>query len=104
MAWMKVQGQHYRTIWPNESNNRIIRLIDQRFLPHQFVIEEVGTPDEMAVAIQEMHARRAGVSGAAGAGDRHRAARRAAPGAALQDDRDEPATRLNGARPRGGEP
>ena len=62
---MKVRGQHYRTIWPNESDKRLIRLIDQRFLPHRFVIEEVSTVQAMAEAIREMHVRGAGLIGAA---------------------------------------
>ena len=62
---MNVRGQHYRTIWPNESDHRVIQLIDQRFLPHRFVIEEVRTVDEMAAAIREMHVRGAGLIGAA---------------------------------------
>ena len=62
---MKVRGQHYRTIWPDEPDERVIRLIDQRFLPHRFVIEEVRTVDEMATAIREMHVRGAGLIGAA---------------------------------------
>ncbi|MEY2505879.1 MAG: methylthioribose-phosphate isomerase [Verrucomicrobiota bacterium] len=43
----------------------MIQLIDQRFLPHRFVIEEVRTVSEMAVAIREMHVRGAGLIGAA---------------------------------------
>jgi len=62
---VKVRGQHYRTIWPNELDNRVIQLIDQRFLPHRFVIEEVRTVDEMASAIRDMHVRGAGLIGAA---------------------------------------
>jgi methylthioribose-1-phosphate isomerase len=64
---VNVGGQHYRTIWPDESDNRVIRLIDQRFLPHRFVIEEVRTVAQMAVAIREMHVRGAGLIGAAAA-------------------------------------
>jgi methylthioribose-1-phosphate isomerase len=62
---MKVRGQHYRTIWPAKSNGQVIQLIDQRFLPHRFVIEEVRTVDGMATAIREMHVRGAGLIGAA---------------------------------------
>ncbi|PYI75464.1 MAG: S-methyl-5-thioribose-1-phosphate isomerase, partial [Verrucomicrobia bacterium] len=40
---MKVGGQHFRTIWLKPTNERVVQLIDQRFLPHQFVIEEVST-------------------------------------------------------------
>jgi methylthioribose-1-phosphate isomerase len=62
---VNVRGQHYRTIWPKPGEERVIQLIDQRFLPHQFVIEEVASVAEMAVAIREMHVRGAGLIGAA---------------------------------------
>lgn len=64
---MNVGGQHYRTIWPDKSDPRVIRLIDQRFLPHRFVMEEVRTVAQMAAAILEMHVRGAGLIGAAAA-------------------------------------
>jgi len=41
-----------------------VQLIDQRFLPHRFVIEEVNTVTQMATAIREMHVRGAGLIGA----------------------------------------
>ncbi len=41
-----------------------MQLIDQRFLPHRFVIEEVSTVAQMANAIREMHVRGAGLIGA----------------------------------------
>ena len=62
---MNVRGQHYRTIWPKPGDERVIQLIDQRFLPHRFVIEEVRTVAQMAAAIREMHVRGAGLIGAA---------------------------------------
>src|SRR5947207_13037895 len=96
---MKVQGQHYRTIWPDESNAKIIRLIDQRFLPHQFVIEEVGTPEQMAAAIKEMHVRGAGLIGAAAGYGMYLATLRAAPGASFEDDLDAAAAKLKATRP-----
>ena len=44
-------------------------MIDQRFLPHRFVIEEVNTVAQMATAIREMHVRGAGlIGGSAGYG------------------------------------
>ena len=42
----------------------MVQLIDQRFLPHRFVIEEVSTVEQMANAIREMHVRGAGLIGA----------------------------------------
>src|SRR5207253_11060051 len=61
---MKVGGQHFRTIWLHPTNERVVQLIDQRFLPHRFVIEEVSTVEQMADAIRQMHVRGAGLIGA----------------------------------------
>src|SRR5213595_3318023 len=61
---MKVSGQHFRTIWLKGENERVVQLIDQRFLPHRFVIEGVSTVEQMATAIREMHVRGAGLIGA----------------------------------------
>ena len=61
---MKVDGQHFRTIWLKPDDERVVQLIDQRFLPHRFVIEEVRTVEQMATAIREMHVRGAGLIGA----------------------------------------
>ncbi len=62
---MNVAGQHYRTIWLQPNDDRIVQLIDQRALPHQFVVEEVTTVEQMATAIRDMHVRGAGLIGAA---------------------------------------
>lgn len=62
---MNVQGQHYRTIWLKPGDDRVVELIDQRFLPHQFVIETITSVEQMATAIREMHVRGAGLIGAA---------------------------------------
>jgi methylthioribose-1-phosphate isomerase len=61
---VKVDGQHFRTIWLKPNDERVVQLIDQRFLPHRFVIEEVHTVEQMAAAIREMHVRGAGLIGA----------------------------------------
>src|SRR6266567_2522482 len=60
---MKVGGQHFRTIWLSPANERVVQLIDQRFLPHRFAIEDVKTVAQMAAAIREMHVRGAGLIG-----------------------------------------
>ena len=59
---MKVGGRHFQTIWitPDEG---VVQLIDQRFLPHRFMIEEVRSVEQMAAAIREMHVRGAGLIG-----------------------------------------
>ena len=61
---MKVEGKNYRTIWLNEKNDAIVSIIDQRFLPHKFSIENITSVDEVAVAILDMHIRGAGLIGA----------------------------------------
>lgn len=61
---MKVGGQHFRTIWLKPDDECVVQLIDQRFLPHRFTIEEVSTLEQMATAIREMHVRGAGLIGA----------------------------------------
>ena len=45
---MKVDGQHFQTIWLKAGDERVVQIIDQRFLPHQFVIEDVTTVAQMA--------------------------------------------------------
>jgi methylthioribose-1-phosphate isomerase len=62
---VKVDGQHYQTIWLKAGDERVVQIIDQRFLPHCFVIEDVTTVAQMAAAIREMHVRGAGLIGAA---------------------------------------
>jgi methylthioribose-1-phosphate isomerase len=62
---MNVDGKHYRTIWVKEDNPKVIQIIDQRWLPHKFVIEDLKTVGEVATAIKNMHVRGAGLIGAA---------------------------------------
>jgi len=62
---MKVFGKHYKTIWLDETNHKIVKIIDQRWLPHQFIIEDIATAEEMCTAIKEMHLRGAGIIGVA---------------------------------------
>ena len=62
---MNVAGHPYRTIWLKPDDGRVVQLIDQRALPHRFVVEEVRTVEQMAVAIKDMHVRGAGLIGAA---------------------------------------
>jgi len=61
---VNVAGQHFRTIWLKADDEAVVQLIDQRFLPHRFVIEEIRTVDQMATAIRDMHVRGAGLIGA----------------------------------------
>jgi methylthioribose-1-phosphate isomerase len=62
---MKVLDKNYRTIWINEDDEETISIIDQRYLPHRFIIEDLHTVSEMVHAIKDMHVRGAGLIGAA---------------------------------------
>jgi len=62
---MNVNGKAFRTIWLNPNDEKVVQIIDQRYLPHQFIIEDIETVDQMAAAIKDMHLRGAGLIGAA---------------------------------------
>jgi methylthioribose-1-phosphate isomerase len=64
---MKVNGQPYRTIWLHPDNPAAVQIIDQRLLPHRFVIEDLTTVDQAAAAIKDMHVRGAPLIGATAA-------------------------------------
>ena len=38
---MKVDGKHFNTIWIKSDDESVIQIIDQRWLPHRFVIEDL---------------------------------------------------------------
>jgi methylthioribose-1-phosphate isomerase len=61
---MNVNGKHYRTIWVKEGDESVIQIIDQRNLPHEFIVEDLASVDDVAKAIKEMHVRGAGLIGA----------------------------------------
>ena len=61
---MKVHGRHYRTIWLKDDDPNIVQIIDQRYLPHKFVVVDLTTVDQVAYAIKEMQVRGAGLIGA----------------------------------------
>ena len=62
---MNYNGTHYRTIWPDPQNKQQICIIDQRKLPHNFIVERIASAEEMISAIRDMHVRGAGLIGAA---------------------------------------
>mmetsp|Transcript_79051 Transcript_79051/g.144147 ORF Transcript_79051/g.144147 Transcript_79051/m.144147 type:complete len:393 (-) Transcript_79051:8-1186(-) len=79
---MRVDGTWYRTIWLHDDST--VRIIDQRQLPHEFVIEDITTVEAMAVAIKDMHLRGAGLIGCSAAYGMYLAAREAV-AAAVKD-------------------
>lgn len=60
---MQVNGKAQRTIWLKENDPKTIQIIDQRQLPHQFVVVDLKTVDEVAHAIQDMWIRGAPLIG-----------------------------------------
>ena len=61
---MQVDGRHYRTIWLDPDDQRVVRIIDQQRLPHEFVIKDLQTVEVCRAAIADMHVRGAGLIGA----------------------------------------
>jgi len=61
---MKVKEKHFRTIWLKQNEEEIVQIIDQRNLPHEFIIEDLHSVEEAARAIKEMHVRGAPLIGA----------------------------------------
>ncbi len=82
---MNVDGKHYRTIWEKKDDPRVIQIIDQRWLPFEFVIEDLRTVEDMCAAIRDMHVRGAGLIGAAAGYGMYLAALEADTSAELED-------------------
>ena len=62
---MKINGQHYRSIWPVGED--AFGIIDQARLPHEFVTLELRNADDAARVIKDMNTRGAPLIGAVGA-------------------------------------
>ncbi|MEL6924552.1 MAG: S-methyl-5-thioribose-1-phosphate isomerase, partial [Bacteroidota bacterium] len=65
---MKIQGKAYTSIWVEQKTitaPAVVHIIDQRWLPHRFVIETLNNVAEVATAIRDMHLRGAPLIGAA---------------------------------------
>ena len=61
---MKIDGKEYKTIW---FENKIVKIIDQTKLPHQFIIKELKKLDDVVNAIKTMEVRGAPLIGATAA-------------------------------------
>src|ERR1700754_419178 len=79
---MKVDGRHIRSIWL-EPDGWSVGAIDQRRLPHEFVVARLTTCDAAADAIRSMLVRGAPLIGATAAYGMALAMRDEAPDAAL---------------------
>jgi methylthioribose-1-phosphate isomerase len=80
-------------------DERVVQLIDQRFLPYDFVIEEVRSVEQMATAIREMHVRGAGLIGASAGYGMYLAVLEAACGDAFDEHITRAAAQLRATRP-----
>ena len=64
---MNIDGIAYRTIWLDPDDARTVKIIDQRRLPHEFIIHDLNTWQDGAVAIKDMYVRGAPLIGATAA-------------------------------------
>ncbi len=96
---MKVAGKNYRTIWLKEDDDEAIQIIDQRHLPHKFIIEDLYSVDEMAYAIKDMHVRGAGLIGAAAGYGMYLAALEAREKSSFDEDFHKSSLKLKASRP-----
>jgi len=63
---MKAYGKHYRSIWFDDLDNQV-KIIDQRWLPHEFRVVDLETRQAIATAIADMWVRGAPLIGATAA-------------------------------------
>lgn len=63
---MKIDGTHFRSLWWNH-DAAVLEIIDQRWLPHELVIQPVATMPDFVDAITEMRVRGAPLIGATAA-------------------------------------
>ena len=63
---MKVGDTHYRSIWLDPQRHEV-KIIDQRWLPHEFKVVTLSTRDDFATAIRDMWVRGAPLIGATAA-------------------------------------
>lgn len=60
---MLVNGKNYQTIWPDEKDTRVIKFINQNYLPFRFVVDELHSAEDSFNAISEMKVRGAPLIG-----------------------------------------
>lgn len=95
---MKIQGQHYHTIWVKEDDPATVQIIDQRKLPFIFKVIDLKTPEDAYMAIKNMAVRGAPLTGITAAWGMYLALS-GFNGKGLQEYMKETATFLKSARP-----
>jgi len=94
---MRIGGTHYRTIWMGDDPG-IVKVIDQRFLPFEFIIKDLKSADDAYYAIREMVIRGAPLIGVTAAFGLYLAARNSNPDTWCSELK-EAAELMNSARP-----
>lgn len=95
---MLINGQPYRTIWLKPDDPTTVQIIDQRHLPHQFVIEDLRSLEDFEASIRDMHLRGAPLIGSAAAYGMYVAALHS-PTANFDEHMQQAARRLMATRP-----
>lgn len=60
---MNINGKPFHTIWVKENDSSVVQVIDQRLLPHKFIIEDLKTVEDTFHAIKDMIVRGAPLIG-----------------------------------------
>lgn len=95
---MKVDGKDIRPIWLDE-DLKTVKVIDQRRLPHEFVVADLETVDDIITAIKEMYVRGAPLIGVTAAYGVYLAVRNAPDNSGETDYLVKECRRLKAARP-----
>ena len=95
---MKVDGKDIRPIWLAE-DLKTVKVIDQRRLPHEFVVADLETVDDIITAIKEMYVRGAPLIGVTAAYGVYLAALNAPDNSGETDYLIKECRRLKAARP-----
>ncbi|MCC6725762.1 MAG: S-methyl-5-thioribose-1-phosphate isomerase [Saprospiraceae bacterium] len=96
---MNINGTPFRTIWPHPTEEGVVQIIDQRHLPHRFVIVDLRTLEDFEVAIRDMLVRGAPLIGSAAAYGMYVAARSVVAPQFFDEKMREAAARLKATRP-----
>ena len=95
---MKIETKINRTIWLNE-DQPVVSVIDQRRLPHELVVAELASVDDVIRAIKEMYVRGAPLIGVTAAVGVYLAVVNMPPGAPADKYLRKECRRIRGARP-----
>jgi len=96
---MIVGNQHYRTIWIDDKDKNLVKIIDQSKLPFQFSIVGLRSVSEVSESIKTMRVRGAGLIGATAGYGMYLAALEASKGENFDDEFKNFAIQLISTRP-----